>query len=51
MEFSKKIPLISESDLSTYVPSEKQLSDFDKKLQKIFNSDLQDLQNFSRIIC
>ena len=44
MEYSKKYALIPESELSKHVPTKKQLSEFDKEMQKILNSDLQDFE-------
>lgn len=44
MEFSKKFVLVPESDFSKHTPSKKQLSEFDKEMQKILNSDLQDFE-------
>lgn len=44
MEYSKTYALIPESELSKHVPSKKQLSEFDKEMQKILNSDLQDFE-------
>lgn len=44
MEFSKKFVLVPESDFSKHTPSQKQLSEFDKEMQKILNSKLQDFE-------
>ena len=44
MEFSKTYALVPESDLSRHVPTKKQLSEFDKEMQKILNSDLHDFE-------
>lgn len=44
MEFSKKFVLVPERDFSKHTPSQKQLSEFDKEMQKILNSDLQDFE-------
>lgn len=44
MEFSKKFVLVPESDFSKHTPSKKQLSEFDKEMQKVLNSDLQDFE-------
>lgn len=44
MEFSKKFVLVPESDYSKHTPSQKQLSEFDKEMQKILNSNLQDFE-------
>lgn len=44
MEHAKKYALIPENDLNKHVPTKRDLSDFDKDMQKILSSNLNDFE-------
>lgn len=48
MEFTKKYALIPEDSLSKHVPTQKQMTEFDKQMEKILNSSLEDSEKIQR---
>lgn len=48
MEFAKKYALVPEDSLSKHVPTQKQMSDFDKQMLQILNSPLNDYEKVQR---